>query len=269
MKKVFNTSSDVIHLFAQQEQEEARCHNVFYNKNKIYSYGHHYLLGEFLDKDTILINDEGASVTTNKHIHELTWATRQYTQFFKSKVDLEKVHYQIEALQKLLSKAIKPEKYIIQINALWESMNEYFVYKKLKIKSHATYKKIKKIWKGIQSEGYFEKLKEQAKKDNVAKKKKDAKLLKEALVKFNNFEIRTFRIGDEDYLRFNGDVVETSQGVAIQQADAKKLFLAIKAGDDIVGYKIRGYTVNSIGNTLTIGCHRINMESVHLIGKQL
>jgi hypothetical protein len=101
------------------------------------------------------------------------------------------------------------------------------------------------------------------------KKKKDAKLIKELLVKFNNFEIRTFRIGDEDYLRLNGHVVETSQGVKVPIADARKLFKAIKAGHDVVGHKIAAYTVNSLNGTLTIGCHRINMESVHLIGEEM
>ena len=47
MKKVFSSSTDVMHLFAQRSQQEARTSsgNVFYYNDKIYSYGHHYLLG--------------------------------------------------------------------------------------------------------------------------------------------------------------------------------------------------------------------------------
>jgi len=73
MKTVYSKSSDVIHLFAQRTQEEGRCSNVFFNcKERIYSYGSHYLLGEFIrnkKKDlAIWINDDGYSVTTAKHI---------------------------------------------------------------------------------------------------------------------------------------------------------------------------------------------------------
>jgi hypothetical protein len=113
MKRVYNTSSDVIHLFAQRSQDDARCSNVYFdNRNKIYSYSHHYLLGEFIDNDTIMINDEGYSVTTSKHISEISYATRQYKQFFKSKTDLESVHHAVMYNKKKLSRANKPELYI-------------------------------------------------------------------------------------------------------------------------------------------------------------
>jgi len=75
MKTVFNSSSDVIHLFAQRSQDNARCSNVFFDKNKIYSYGYHYLLGEFISNnkgdEAIMINNLGYSSTTGKHIDQL------------------------------------------------------------------------------------------------------------------------------------------------------------------------------------------------------
>jgi len=49
MKKVFNTASELIHVYAQQSQESGRCHNVFFeNTTDLYSYGHHYLLAKFI-----------------------------------------------------------------------------------------------------------------------------------------------------------------------------------------------------------------------------
>ena len=42
-------SADVIHMFAQRTQSEGRCINVFFEYNRIYSYGRHYLLGEFIE----------------------------------------------------------------------------------------------------------------------------------------------------------------------------------------------------------------------------
>ena len=68
MKRVFTNSTEVIHLWAQRTQNEARCSNVFFEpdyklsdgnwealetSSKIYSYGKHYLLAEFLEKEFI------------------------------------------------------------------------------------------------------------------------------------------------------------------------------------------------------------------------
>ena len=85
MKRVFNSSVDVMHVYAQRSQSDARCSNVFFEYDRIYSYGRHYLLGEFIDDGkAIVINDTGYSVTTSKHIYQLIQATRQYKQFFTS-----------------------------------------------------------------------------------------------------------------------------------------------------------------------------------------
>jgi len=51
--------------------------------------------------------------------------------------------------------------------------------------------------------------------------------------------------------------------------EAKVLYKAIQQGIDIKGYRIGNYTVNSLNGVLTIGCHRINMESVQRTGKQI
>ena len=73
MKKVFQNTSEVVHVFAQQTQSEGRnqSSSIYFRDNKIYSYGSHYLLGEFINNETIIINDFGYSVTTSKHISEL------------------------------------------------------------------------------------------------------------------------------------------------------------------------------------------------------
>lgn len=73
MKKVFTTSDQVIHLWANQSQESARCKNVFFDGTSLYSYGYHYKLGEivsFNGKTVALINNEGYSHTTQKHIRQ-------------------------------------------------------------------------------------------------------------------------------------------------------------------------------------------------------
>jgi len=72
----------------------------------------------------------------------------------------------------------------------------------------------------------------------------------------------------DDYIRLNGDEIETTRGVKIHTEEAAKLYRLIAAGKDIKGYKIGYYTVISLNGVLQIGCHKINVENMHTIGKQ-
>ena len=269
MRKVFN-NDECIHTFAQRTQSEGRTsnNNIFFEGDKLYSYGYHYLLAEFLDDNTIMINDKGYSSSTGKHIGKVRWATSQYKQFFKKESDIFLVHEQIMDLKDKLARANKPIRYIEQITRLYESYMEYRTYAKIKTKSDE-YKEITKIYKALNKPEYLEAIKLEAKKKVEAKKKADKKKLAETLPKFMAGEIRTFRIGNEDYLRLSGDYVETSQGVRVDKIEAKKLYQAIENNVDIVGHRIDGYTVTSLNGVLTIGCHKINVDSMHEIGKQL
>ena len=293
MKKVFSSSEDVIHLFAQQSQDEARnaSGNIYFKKpwnsdksygTEIYSYGSHYLLGEFLDDNTILINDSGYSVTTSKHISQLRYATRQYKQFFVRQTDINNVYYEISGAKDKLAKARKPELYLSTIHNLWESLKEYHEWNrkrnKLSTKNYLLYttdkyKEIKRIVKAISSndENFLEKIRKAAKAEEKRKAAADKKRLKESLAKFKAYEINSFRIGDEDYLRISqdGSQVETSQGVRVSRENATMLYQAIQKGIDIKGRHIEHYTVTSINGHLVIGCHNINMDSVHEVGSIL
>ena len=82
MKKVF-TNSEIVHKFNEQSQYEGNTpnHGMFFYNTKLYSYGHHYLLAEFIDKETILINNKGYSNSTGKHISLVTNATSDKKQF--------------------------------------------------------------------------------------------------------------------------------------------------------------------------------------------
>ncbi len=84
MKTVF-TNSEIVHAFNLQDQPNGRTLNgsMYFEYKKIYSYGSHYLLGEFIDNNTIIINNKGYSVTTSKHISLLTNATGIKDNFLK------------------------------------------------------------------------------------------------------------------------------------------------------------------------------------------
>ena len=274
MKTVFSNAHDVIHVFAQRNQSHGRSSNVFFYGDKIYSYGYHYLLGEFIDDKTIVIDNKGYSSTTNKHICWVTGATRQYKQFFTRSCDIHHVHRQVLSLNDKLVTARKPENYINQILSLWASLNEFIKYTKNKntIKDDR-YKNIKRIIKAIQDkpEEYQQILAEAKKKEELMRKRSEEKRIKDTLSKWYNYEVHSFRIGEKDYLRISqdGSNVETSQYVKVSIDEAKTLYQLICKGVDIKGHRISNYIVNSINGTLKIGCHNIDMDSVHKVGKQL
>jgi hypothetical protein len=158
--------------------------------------------------------------------------------------------------------------------SLWASLNEFITYTKNKntIKDDR-YKNIKRIIKAIQDkpQEYQQILAEAKKKEELMRKRSEAKKIKETLSKFYNYEVHSFRIGDKDYLRISqdGSNVETSQYVKVSIDEAKTLYQLICKGVDIAGHRISNYIVNSINGTLKIGCHNIDMDSVHKVGKQL
>jgi len=272
MKTVYSSPTDVLHLFAEQSQYNARCSNVFFEGTKIWSYGRHYLIAE-ITGNSILINNSGYSVTTSKHVSQLTSATRQYKQFFTTQTNEVKVLETIEANLKSLINARKKEKYILPSIALFDKLNEFREYKGIKTKS-VEYKAILKLIKKLKSEDLSDYLKKEAgriKKDKIKAAKREAIELAIQVQKFYNYEYFSLYRNSEDYVRLSkcGEFVETSQNVKVSVKEAKILYQLIEAGKDIKGFKIGNYTVISLNGTLTIGCHKININSMNLTGKKL
>lgn len=270
MKTVFN-NYDTVHTFAQQTQYEGRntTNTIFFEGNKIYSYGYHYLLGEFLDRNTILINDTGYSNTTAKHISILMGATSQYKQYYKTRVDFKMVYSKIKSLNEKYFKARKPEKYLNEILSLWDSLNTYINDRKLKnIKKQKEYKDLKKFIKFLDVSDPNA-LNEWRKEQQRKKKLKEKRELKEKLKKFLSYEIKHFRINGFDYLRLSKckEYVETSQGVKVELKEAKRYLKLLQSGISMRGEKIGYYTTISFDKLLRIGCHNIQKEQIKYISK--
>jgi hypothetical protein len=272
MRTKFNSALEVMHVFAQRSQNEGRSSNVFFYNDKIYSYGYHYLLAEFItikDEVCILINDKGYSHTTSKHISEIRQATRQYKQYFTSDVCLYDVRQIILSNYAKLLKANKPHIYINTIVTKFESLVNYPLFNTNNKKS-IEFKEIKKIYDSINNPDVLLKAKETVKKLAEKKKTDDAKKLRISVKKFYNYETDYLR-NNEDYIRISKDklFVESSQEVKVPINEAKVLYSMIQAKKDIKGCNIGNYTVISINGTLKIGCHNINIESVNKVGKEL
>jgi hypothetical protein len=275
MKKVFQSNYEAIHTFAQRTHPEGRnqSRSVFFEGDKIYSYGYHYLLGEFLDANTILINDKGYSNSTSKHISILSGATSQYKQYYKTRVDVEYIYNHVfNYLKPKLAKARKPQKYTSEIFALWNSLNEYITERKeTQIRRFKEYKQLLKFVDSLQDDNTLKSLREWAKKEKEKKQRKEKRTLKEKLNKFYKYEVDFFRVGNLDYLRRSkdGQYIETSQGVKIDIDEARRYYNILSSGANMRGERIANFITKSFDNLLTIGCHNISKEQINKISKLL
>ena len=217
-----------------------------------------------------MINDEGYSVTTSKHISELRGATSHYKQWHKTDCDLDLVYSRIKENESKLARARKPWIYTSEIESSFNALNTYLnEYEIVGVKSNPKYRKIKKIVKAIQGDldGYKEVLLK-------AKKKEEAKAAKLAQAKLDDFfayKCRTVRIRGNEHVRLSedGTKIETTQGVKVRVEPALDLYRLIKLGKNVRGHRIDHYTVTSVNGKLKIGCHDINMDSVRKLGDQL
>jgi len=284
MKTTF-TNSEIVHAFAQQEQQEGKTPNngMFFYNQKIYSYGYHYLLAEILPNNIILINDSGYSNSTSKHINLITNATRQYKQYFFNDICFNNVYNSITNASKSIVKAIKKERYANEIITKFESFtnflnlfdkaiikgyNEYHLQDKRVFIKDEKYKEIKKIYKAIEKNKDL--FIEQAKERETKAKIKEEKKYKEQLTKFFAYEINYISSKTNiDYLRISQDrtQIETTQGVKVSIEEAKQLYNMIEQGKDIKGVKVSNYVVISLNGVLKIGCHNINTDNMKQIGE--
>ena len=85
MRTVFSSSSQAIHVWAQQTQSKGKSSNIFFERATVYSYGYHYPLGIIATnkkgEKAAIINNQGYSVTTSKHISEARQAVKHYSVF--------------------------------------------------------------------------------------------------------------------------------------------------------------------------------------------
>jgi hypothetical protein len=273
MRKVFQ-NSEICHIYANQTQTEGRTPNsnlFFYNK-KLYSYGHHFLLCEFLDKNTVLINDTFYSSTTARHKNLVVNSTTHLKQYFKSETNSNEV---LNFLETNILKYSRSRKYKnFYFNMIENILNNYFnflEYKKLltsskKIKEHRKILKFRKSWINNKTQFETEILKAD-KKNKIREKIKNDKKLKN----WKNHETQYLHTNSNNaYLRVskNKKNIETSKGIKIDILEAKRVLKLIDQ-KNAVGNKIQNYTILQSDKFFRAGCHTISNKEIQTIRKKL
>jgi hypothetical protein len=280
MKKVFNSKSDIAHIWANQSQSEARlsgANNFYFYRDTIYSYGRHFPIAKHVVNDkgerAVLFTLRSYSNTTAKHILTVSAACRNlnrvycYHPEYTHNDNFDYWERQIVATAQNLKRAKKPEIYLSQISHSFQQAKKYAEFWGIEIPESL------QIAASIQNKAQFaefEAKREQYEMEQKAKQEREAKKAHtKSLTNWRNGETsRLYSHNGQDYLRLNDGHVETSQSVKIPIGEAKKMYQSLNGGK--VG-EIRTntgtYQFNFDGKILRAGCHTIAKKEIENLAK--
>ena len=296
MKKVFSSHSECAHVWAQQKQDSGKSANMFFEGTRIFSYGHHYCIANFINPNLVLINSKGYSNSTSKHHNHVNRAlSSNIKTFIVPSLGWSKYDYQneidhaqnIEYFKLKINNLVFDSKKAIKNTSLLINQANYFKYQGLDYC----------IDFNLPERTYFETLititdeinaKIESQKEKEGLRKQIEEIENNTLIDFCKNEVlpawfnnsvlpkltrqsgknvvyKTVlpNILPNAYLRLRDNEVETSQGAKVPLKASKVLFEMIKQGRDIKGYQIGNYTVISLNGVLTIGCHKIERTEIN------
>jgi len=286
-------NSQVAHYWANQSKDSAHGSNFYFDGNEIYSYGSHFLAAEILGKNTYWINDKGYSNSTAKHLNHIYRAiSLPSKKYYYTSSDFNYVNNDFKYLNGKFSKANKPYMYYKDIRLIldkYKKFNSFVNSNKdayFRFYSYITIGSKKERQNLINRMQYFldvhshnipiwqedDKIRDEKKEARLKRKREIALLEAESKIPlFYNYEASSIYGLKESLVRISKDKtkVQTTHGANVPINEAKTLYNMILNNKDIKGFNIGGFTVISINGTLKIGCHDINIESMHKTGKEL
>jgi hypothetical protein len=276
MKTVFSNHSEVCHIWANNRDLNAigRASNIFFEGDKIYSYGRHFILAKkFIYEGRVItfLNTKSYSNSTSKHQNHLRQAVNGLTFSinFPNNSNFEIGHLgqvrrdleeEIKSLIKKQLRARSNDYYIEAVNAkasLITRLNECFpdIVAPINLFEIEGYRK---------SSLYAANLRNNKEEREQAKKAKKAEKEKEYLSQWLNGTWNGQLYNLPIYLRFNGDYIETSHGAKVPLKESLILLNDIREGKDCKGIKIGNYTViETTLDYIKIGCHVISWNVIN------
>lgn len=285
LKRVFSSADQVLHLWANQSQSDARCKNVFFQGDSVWSYGYHYKLGKLHSvkgKTVALINSERYSATTAKHQSYARQAVNHL--FWLESSDVESIDTAIAETQDKL------------INSLFDVFNQrsfyggddlsYFL-TEFTVKEVKRFNKIcdligKKALKIDIPSDYFElvrahvaqclereaasKTPEALEKKRLEREKRETKVREKLAEKIHAWErggplVAELRDLSPQLIRANDLYVETTRGAQVPVKDALELFGKLLNGTAKPNEEIGSFRFTSKhGDEVRVGCHVISFE---------
>lgn len=267
MKRVV-TPQEVAHLFANQLQSDATNSNrsLYFNNDKIYSYGNHFCIAKFIDSNTLLFTERSYSSTTSGHISIVRSATSHINKIYcayPTGTHEQNFTYwlnECESITDKLKKANKPEIYLTQLNQIKDKANVYANYFKIEVPLQLI--AVLSVTNKKEVVDYLENKKELIDAENKAKEVRKTKEHKEQLVKWRKNKIQRLILRNGyDYIRKNGNDFETSQGVKIPFEVGMRFYSNLN--NVKVGSKFLDFTVSEVTKKfISIGCHKITIAEI-------
>lgn len=287
MKTVFSTS-EVPHIWAQRSQNEGRGGNVFFDGDKIYSYGHHYVMAMFHGDSLVLMNEHNYSASTAGH-KATCWMAIDRTKYKIIEVPnpeiLHTPHHiaNITHFENIILECVRRQKRARTTDYMRTAKSaaydaECYIHH-FKVKKHLTARQKRLFYSSDlinDSKTDIRRIeKAQTAKIAIAKRKYD-KDLKEW--RAGNINWVPYRDNQGAKLRVVNGQLETSQRIKIPLDEAKRIFdIVIKCKQDKREFVANGkritifkyYNLDYIrtNGDLKAGCHSIKWKESELLAK--
>ncbi|SEO10869.1 hypothetical protein SAMN05192574_105334 [Mucilaginibacter gossypiicola] len=288
MKKVVDRHT-VAHLWANKAQSEARTArgNFFFNDDRIWSYGSHFLIAYHTHNDrgqhAVVITRSRYSNTTAEQVGIVRSASGHLKQLTVPEAGMdnrqlfEKWYDEITGIAGKLGNARKPEKYIAQIRGIMAEATAYVEFFGIEMPERMV-----EAGKIQSSEQFAAMLAKEAELTKTAFEKRRAaenKAHKSQLKDWRAFKTAYIKTRDGyDYLRFNHTTkrVQTSQRVEIPEAIAREFYnlvLQTIASGGCADCRIslmEKYEVAEINKDfIKVGCHKITLKEIRSFTRKL
>lgn len=282
MKKVFNSNSQLCHAWANKLQDYGKGSSMFFEGPVIYSYGHHYEIARFVDapngEKVVFVNSNGYSKTTAKHTSHVfnsipdgikvfeipfikgsTWNGSQ--NYFNIKFLPNILELMLKNVQNLLDEQLKARSTFYKFYEASEIYSNICEISKL---FNLSEPKRPNNWLDaqIKSNDLRNTQQERQEKKQAKELEKSFELLAKWLCHEYNGQLYNLPI----HLRISkdGKLIETTKGAKVQLSEALQLVNKIKNGENVLGYKIDGFTViDTNQDQIKIGCHTMSWNIIN------
>ena len=266
----------LVHVWANQEQEHGVGSNMFFERDTIYSYGYHFPICKIENvsgENYYLFTTSEYSNTTAKHKHLVLRAIPDQTNIIKvKKVDIcpGNVDFMVNDIKETIQKDLKA-RFCIYTDKIIEQVENLKKYCSLfGFNVPCDFCDEIKMSISLQAQKEANKLKQDERKVKTLEEREQAKkekLLKD-IDKFHSFKLNNISSSRYDYLRVNGDYVETSRGVKVDARLCRIIYCMINSGKDMTGRHLENYTIQTVNEEcIKVGCHTFQRTEVdNIIG---
>lgn len=277
----------LIHRWANRARPAEKCGNVFYEGDKIYSYGYHFCMARLIGDDAVIHTTARYSNTTACHLSIVRVASRHLKAYYCYDPDAPAYQNMAAARNAMIAKLTDAEKPRIR-QTTREALRADATRIALQANEYLTALPAEEIGiaRPISVSAADIALAIENARESAARKIEADKARKAAAIENTKLAVACWRDGDyvETYklhaldcmLRVKGDAVETSKGAQIPVSDALKLWPVIgrvmrSDGDYAPGEPLGNYRLTKIrkDGSIVVGCHDIPYSEIERVAVTL